>query len=80
MVAAIGKTLNHEPPLKTDQLWLSDTSLIKNRIAHVLPTSLARSLQRDAFQGRISVETMYTKIRENLVEKTITKDLSEKRK
>ena len=79
-VAAIGKTLNDAPSVKTDQLWLSDANLMKKQIAYVLPTSLARSLQREAFQGRIGVETMYARIRENLIEKTITKDVPKNRK
>ena len=73
VVASIGKSLNEQPSVKTDELWLSDANLMKNRIAHVLPTSLAKSLQRQVYNGQIDLEGMYAAIKKNLVQKTIPK-------
>lgn len=73
VVASIGKSLNEQPSVKTDELWLSDANLIKNRVAYVLPTSLAKSLQRQVYNGQIDLEGMFVAIKKNLVQKTIPK-------
>jgi len=73
VVASIGKSLNEQPSVKTDELWLSDANLMKNRVAHVLPTSLAKSLQRQVYNGQIDLEGMYAAIKKHLVQKTIPK-------
>ena len=73
VVASFGKTLNEQPSVKADELWLSDANLMKSRVAHVLPTSLAKSLQRQAYNGQIDLEEMYEAIKKNLVRKTIPK-------
>lgn len=72
-VAAIGKTLNEKPSVKADELWLSDANQMKQRVAHVFPTSLARSLQRQVYDGQIDLERMYAVIKKNLVQKSIPK-------
>lgn len=73
VVASFGKTLNEQPPIKVDELLLSDTNLMKGRIAHVFPASLAKSLQRQVYNGQIDLEGMYAVIKKNLVQKTISK-------
>ena len=65
--------MNEQPSVKTDELWLSDANLMKNRIAHALPTSLAKSLQRQVYDGQIDLEEMYVAIKKNLSKKTIPK-------
>jgi hypothetical protein len=72
-VASIGKTLDEQPSVKADELWLSDTNLMKSRVAHVFPASLAKSLQRQVYNGQIDLEGMYAAIKKNLVQKTIPK-------
>jgi hypothetical protein len=73
VVASIGKTLNEQPSVKTDELWLSDANQMKSRVAYVLPVSLAKSLQRQVYNGQIDIEGMYAAIKKNLVRKTIAK-------
>jgi hypothetical protein len=73
VVASIGKTLNEQSSVKVDELWLSDTNLMKSRIAYVFPAFLAKSLQRQVYDGQIDLEGMYTAINKNLVQKTISK-------
>lgn len=73
VVSSIGKSLNEQPSVKTDELWLSDANLMKNRVAYVLPTSLAKSLQRQVYNGQIDLEGMFVAIKKNLVQKTIPK-------
>ncbi len=72
-VASVGKTLNEQPSVKADELWLSDTNLMKSRVAHVFPAALAKSLQRQVYNGQIDLEGMYAAIKKNLVQKTIPK-------
>jgi len=72
-VASIGKVLNEQPLLKTDELWLSDANLMKSRVAYVFPTSLAKSLQRQVYDGQIDLEGMYIAIKRELIRKTISK-------
>ena len=73
VVASIGKILNEQPSVKTDEMWLSDTSLMKSRVAYVFSASLAKSLQRQVYNGQIDLEGMYAVIKKNLVQKTISK-------
>lgn len=72
-VAATGDSLNRQPSVKADELWFSDTTLMKNRTAHVFPASLAKSLQRRVKNGQMDLEGMYSEIKRNLVQKTIQK-------
>jgi len=72
-VASIGKTLNDQPSLKVDELWLSDVNQMKSRIAHVMPVSLAKSLQRQVYNGQIDLDGMYAAIKKSLVRKTVSK-------
>lgn len=73
MVASLGKTLNEQPSVKVDELYLSDANLMKNRTAYVLRAELARSLQRQIYSDQISLDEMYSTISRSLVKKTITK-------
>ena len=73
VVASIGKILNEQPSVKADEIWLSDTSLMKSRVAYVLSTALAKSLQRQVHNEQIDLEGMYAVIKKNLVQKTISK-------
>lgn len=73
VVASIGKTLNEQSSVKADELWLSDANQMKSRVAYVLPISVAKSLQRQIYNGKIDLEGMYTAIKKNLVQKTIAK-------
>ena len=73
VVASVGKTLNEQSSLKTDELCLSDVNLMKSRVAYVLPTSLAKSLQRQVYNEQIDLEEMYAAIKKNLVRKTVPK-------
>jgi hypothetical protein len=72
-VAASGDSLNKQSSIKADELWLSDTNLLKGHIAYVIPASLAKSLQRRVKNGQINIETMYSEINRNLVRKTVQK-------
>jgi hypothetical protein len=72
-VASIGKTLNEQPSVKADELWLSDANQMKSRVAYVLPASIAKSLQRQVYNGQLDLEGMYAAIKKNLVRKTIGK-------
>lgn len=72
-VASIGKTMNNQPSVKVDELWLSDVNQMKGRVAHVIPMSLAKSLQRQAYDGQIDLDGMYAAIKKNLVQKTVAK-------
>jgi hypothetical protein len=72
-VASVGKTLNEQPLVRIDGLWLSDSNLMKSRVAYCFPASLARSLQRRVYNGQIDLEGMYAAIKKNLVQKTIPK-------
>jgi hypothetical protein len=73
VVAVVGKNLNDHPSIKTDELWLSDASLMKNRIAYVFPTSLAKSLQHQVYNAQIDLEEMYAAIEKNLVRRQLPK-------
>jgi len=73
VVASVGKTLNEQPSIKADELWLSDANLMKNRVAYVFPMSLAKAIQRQIYNGQIDLEGMYVAIKKNLVQKTISK-------
>src|SRR3990167_1748830 len=44
VVGAFGKTLNDQPSIKVDELWLSDINQMKERVAFVLRANLAKSL------------------------------------
>jgi hypothetical protein len=79
-ISAVGKILNEDPSIRTDEIWLSDVDLTKKRVVYALPTSVAKSLQRDAFHGRINVEQMYETIKKNLTQKSVTNDTLEKGK
>lgn len=73
VVGSLGKTLNDQPSLKVDELWLSDTNHMKNRIAFVLQADIAKSLQKKAYNGQIELDEMYAKIQKNLEKKRIPK-------
>lgn len=72
-VASVGKTLNEQPSVRTDELWLSDSNLMQRRVAYSFPATLAKSLQRRVSNGQIDLEGMYSAIKMNLVQKTIPK-------
>lgn len=72
-VASIGKSLNEQPSVKVDELWLSDVNQMKGRVAHVIPVSLAKALQRQVYNGQIDLDGMYSAITKNLVRKTVPK-------
>lgn len=72
-VGVAGASLNKQPSVKADELWFSDTTLMKNRIVHVFPASIAKSLQHRAKNDQIDLEEMYREIKRNLVQKTIKK-------
>lgn len=72
-IASIGKTLNDQPSLKVDELWLSDVNQMKDRVAYVMPVSLAKSLQRKIYNGQIDLDGMYAEIKKNLVRKTVSR-------
>lgn len=72
-IAAAGDSLNKQSSVKADELWLSDTALMKNRTAHVFPAPLAKSLQRRVKNGQLDLEGMYSEIKRNLVQKTVQK-------
>jgi hypothetical protein len=72
-VASVRKTLNKQPSVRTDELWLSDSNLMKSRVAYFFPASLAMSLQRRVSNGQIDLEEIYASIKRNLVLKTIPK-------
>jgi len=72
-VASIGKSLNDQPSIKVDELWLSDVNQMKNRVAYVISGSLAKSLQQQAYNGKIDLNSMYATIKKNLVQKTVSK-------
>lgn len=72
-IAAIGDSLNKQLSVSADELWLSDATLMKTRIAHVFPASLAKSLQSRVKSGQMDLEEMYGEIKRNIVQKTIQK-------
>jgi hypothetical protein len=71
VVASVGKTLSERPSLKVDELWLSDSNLMKNRVAYSFPAALAKSLQRKVSSGQIDLERFYAAITRNLAQRTI---------
>jgi hypothetical protein len=73
VVGVIGKVMNSRPKLAGDEIWMSDMNQTKNRVAYVIPVSLAKSLQRRAYDGEINIEQMYAEIQKNLVKKTTAK-------
>ena len=72
-VAAVGDILNKSESVKAEELWLSDVNLMKNRVAHVFPAPLSKSLQRRVKAGQLGVEAMYSEISKNLTQKSIPK-------
>jgi hypothetical protein len=70
-VASIGQSLNEQPSVNVDELWLSDANQLKSRVAFVLPASLATSLHRQVYNGQVDLERMSAAIKKNLVRKTI---------
>lgn len=72
-VASIGKSLNEQPSIRADELWLSDANQIRNRIAYVLPAALAKSLQRQIYSGTIDLEGMYAAIIGQMVRKNVSR-------
>ncbi|MEZ5889231.1 MAG: hypothetical protein R3D52_02600, partial [Xanthobacteraceae bacterium] len=73
VVAAIGNTLNNTHSVKVDELWLSDTTEMKNRTAYVLPAALAKSLQKEIKSNKISLEDMFTQVNSKLSKRNIPK-------
>jgi hypothetical protein len=73
VVASFGKTLNEQPSTLVDELLLSDINSIKNHVVYVFPVSLAKSLQRQIYNGQIDLEGMYAAIKKNLIQKIISK-------
>jgi hypothetical protein len=72
-VAVVGNTLNKNTAIKAGELWLSDVYLTKNRVAHVMSASTAKSLQRRIKADQISLETMYSEILKNLTPRSVEK-------
>ncbi|MNR66060.1 hypothetical protein D3C85_1893670 [compost metagenome] len=65
--------MNDQPSIKVDELWLSDVNQMKSRVAYAIPVSLAKSLQRQVYNGQIDLSGMYAAIKKNLVQKTVSK-------
>ena len=68
VVAAVGKLLNDRPTYKMDELIVSDTNLMKDRVGYALPASLAKSLQSRMFNGRTNLDAAYAEIQKSLVQ------------
>jgi len=70
-VAAAGDALNKNVSVKAEEIWLSDANQMKNRIAYIMPSELAKSLQRRIKADEINLDTMYSEISKNLIQKSI---------
>lgn len=73
VVGAIGKAMNARSTLKGDELWMSDMKQTANRVAYVIPVSLAKSLQRRIYNEEITLEQFYAEVQKNMVRKTVPK-------
>jgi hypothetical protein len=71
-VAIAGDVLNKNSSIKTEELWLSDANLTKNRVTHIMPAGVAKSLQRRIKADQITLDVMYSEISQNLTRKTFS--------
>jgi hypothetical protein len=71
LVGAVGKILNDRPSLKVDELWVSDSGLMKKRSAYVVSAPFVKALQRKVFTGELSLEEGYASLTKRLTLRAI---------
>lgn len=62
VVASVGKTLNDKPSYSADEVLFADSSMVPSMKYYAIPAILAKSLQRDVFIGRITLNDMWERI------------------
>lgn len=62
IVGAFGKTFNERPSYKTDTIYFSDVNNAKNRKYKSLDAAIGKDLQKKAYDGQITLETMWSRM------------------
>ncbi len=73
-VAAVGYALNGNATVQGDEVWLSDTEQMRERVAYAVPAEVAKTLQRRIRANQITLDEMYAEILKNMTRKTMPAD------
>ena len=73
IAGAVGKTLNDNPKFKAEEVYFSDSSLMRARRAFVVDASLLQSFQKRVKGDQMTLEQMYAEITRAMTEKKIPK-------
>lgn len=70
-IAAVGYALNGNASFKGDEVWLSDTGQMQDRVAYVVPAEVAKSVQRRVSNNEITLDEMYAEIVQHMTRGTL---------
>ena len=73
-VAAVGYALNGNATFRGDEVWLSDTDQMRERVAYVVSAEVAKSLQRRVKANEITLDEMYAEILKHMTPRPMPAD------
>ncbi len=73
-VAAVGYALNGNATVQDDEVWLSDTEQMRERVAYVVSAEVAKSLQRRVKANQITLDEMYAEILRHMTRRPMPAD------
>ncbi len=71
VAAAVGKTMNYNSSYKSNEVFVADAGMAKDKKFYKFDTDLAKSLQRKVYSGEVSPDVMWIQLKAALTPYTV---------